>query len=449
MNSFWTTLIEINLILSVVYTGYIILLKNLTFFRWTRVYLLGGMLTGLVYPFLKIQRIIPPPAEGFNIVIPDISQVSQVQSYDYSQWIVYTVSATFLLLSLRFLIRFFSLGEIHFASDRAEFNGRKFRNTHQQVNPFSFWKWIYIHRESHSDFEMNQIMAHEYIHTRERHTLDVLVAEICTVVCWYNPLVRLLSKAVKDNLEFLTDAEVLYSGIDKISYQHSLVGISLSGFPQPRHGNHFAFKTLKRRIYMMNKEQSPKSRLMAYILITPLLLALAGLLTVSCQKEALDTIAKAKKSEGIVLERPITAGHDKDQKKTVVEGVALKSAGTVEGIHFEADQKKTVVEGVELKLAGRVEGIHFEAKSMEMDKQGSLTLNSPTLIRTPDPLSEQPLWILDGKPIDKDQISQINANSIESVSVLKDKASTALYGEKGKNGVILIVTKNDTKTSRQ
>lgn len=422
MNTFWTALIEINLILSMVYLGYYLLLRNLTFFRWTRAYLLGGMLLGLIYPFLKTQQVVQPPAESFQIVIPDISLLSQVQRFDYNQWIIYAVSAIFLFLSLRFLVRFFSLGGIHFASAHAEFKGRKFRNTYQRVNPFSFWKWIYIHRNSHSDFEMDQIMAHESIHTRERHTLDVLVAEICTIACWYNPVVKLLSKAVKDNLEFLTDAEVLYSGIDKISYQHSLVGISLSGFPQPRHGNHFAFKTLKKRIYMMNKKQSPKSRLMAYILITPLLLALAGLLTVSCQKEALDTIAKAKESEGIVLERSITAGNDKDPKKAVVEGV-------------------------ELKLAGAVEGIHLEAKSRETDKQGSLL--NPTLIRTSDPLSEQPLLILNGKPIDKDQINQINVNSIESLTVLKDQSSTSLYGEKGKNGVILIVTKNDTKTSRQ
>lgn len=423
MNTFWTTLLEINLILSITYLGYRVLLKNLTFFRWTRVYLLGGMLLGLLYPFLKTQQVVHTPAEGVNIAIPDISQVAQTPGLDYNQWAIYALTALFAGLGLRFLIRFFSLGKIHFASDKAEFNGLAFRNTRRQLNPFSFWKWIYIHRNSHSDFEMKQIIAHEHIHTRQRHTFDVLMAEICTIICWYNPLVKLLSKAVKDNLEFLVDAEVLHSGIDRVSYQHSLVGISLSGFPQPRHGNQFAFKTLKRRIYMMNKNQSPKSRLIAYMLMTPLVLAFAGLLTFSCQKESLDTIAKAKESEGIVWERTVTASYDKEQEKSTIEKV-------------------------ELKTTGAVQGISFEAKSMETDQQGSITLNEPVTLKAVSS-SESPLWILDGEPIEGNTIKEISPNSIESINVLKNASATAIYGEKAKHGVILITTKKGHKGSQQ
>jgi len=417
MNTFWTTLLEINLILSITYLGYRALLKNLTFFRWTRVYLLGGMLLGLLYPFLKTQQVVRTPAEGVTIALPDISQVAQTPAFDYNQWAIYALTVLFAGLGVRFLVRFFSLGKIHFASDKAEFNGLEFRNTRRQLNPFSFWKWIYIHRSSHSDFEMKQIIAHEHIHTRQRHTFDVLIAEICTIICWYNPLVKLLSKAVKDNLEFLVDAEVLHSGIDKVSYQHSLVGISLSGFPQPRHGNQFAFKTLKRRIYMMNKNQSPKSRLIAYMLMTPLVLAFAGLLTFSCQKESLDTMAKAKESEGIAF----TAGNVKEQPAT----------------------EKA------LKTTGAVQGISFEAKSVEGDDQGNLRLNEPIVLKGASSSSESPLLILDGEPIDDNTLKHISPNSIESIHVLKNASATALYGEKAKNGVILITTKTGHKGSRQ
>lgn len=425
MNSFWTTLIEINLILSIVYLGYGIFLKNLTFFRWTRAYLLGGMLLGLVYPFLKIQQVVYTPAEGVNIVIPDISQVSRAQSFDYNQWAVYIVSAIFLLLALRFLTRFFSLGKIHFASHNAEFNGRTFRNTRRQINPFSFWKWIYIHRDSHSDHEMRQIVTHEHIHTRERHTFDVLVTEVCSIICWYNPVVRLLSKAVKDNLEFLTDAEVLCSGIDRISYQHSLVGISLNKFPQPRHGNQFAFKTLKKRIRMMNKEQSPKFRLASYLLLTPLVLGSAALLTFSCQKEAVDTIAKARKSEGIVIEAPV------EQAKA-----PAKTTGTLETVNVFEAKAHTPEEDFK---AGKSEGLIIELPG----NQPGATAN----VRGAEPLKDV-LIVLDGVTVESD-LSKLNPNSIESITVLKDAASRALYGEKAKNGVILITTKTGKAGSRQ
>jgi len=59
---------------------------------------------------------------------------------------------------------------------------------------------------------------------------------------------------------------------------------------------------------------------------------------------------------------------------------------------------------------------------------------------------ENVLYILDGKVATKNDISNINANNIHSINVLKDKAATDKYGDKGKNGVIEIKSK-DTKQS--
>lgn len=418
MNAFWTTLIEINLILSIIYLGYSLLLKNLTFFRWARFYLLGGMLTGLIYPFLKARKVIHTPAEGVNIALPDLTQSSGTATVSWEHQAVYLFSAIFLLLFLRFIFRFFSLGKIHADSQEAEFNGRGFRDTRRQVPPFSFWKWIYIHRKAHSEPEMKQIIAHEYIHTRERHTFDVIVAEICTIICWYNPLVKLLNRCVKDNLEFLVDGEVLNSGIDRVSYQHSLVGISLNSFPGNYPGNQFAFKTLKKRIRMMNKEQSPKFRLAAYLLLTPLVLAFAGLLTFSCQKETLDTLEKAKASEGIAWERSVTASYDEAAKKSQIESVKLKATGTDDSLTFEA-------RGLEIN-----------------DK--TVSLKGPVMLRgTSNTGLRSPLILLDGKEVT--DLNVISPDQIQAISVLKDKSAFEKYGEKGKNGVIEIYSKKSPR----
>lgn len=300
MNTFWLTLIEINLILSVVYLGYILLLKNLTFFRWIRVYLFGGMLLGLVYPFLKSQKVVTTPPQSVSVSIPDFSVVNS--SFDYGLWAVYGVSTVFIVLFLRFMVRFLSLRKIHSHSEKASFNGTEYRDTIAPTNPFSFWKWIYIHRISHSDPEMRQILSHEQIHVQERHSLDVILAEICSIICWYNPLIKLLSRAVKDNLEFLVDADLVQSGIDRVSYQHSLVGVSLSGLPSTAYGNEFAFKTLKRRIKMMNTERSSKLRLSSFIILTPILLGIAGWFTFSCQRTDYEVKDEMEYSTRVSLE---------------------------------------------------------------------------------------------------------------------------------------------------
>jgi TonB-dependent SusC/RagA subfamily outer membrane receptor len=447
MNTFWTTLIEINLILSIVYLGYVLFLKNLTFFRWTRFYLLGGMLTGLIYPFLKTQEVVITPAESVNIVIPNLATVSsQTQSLDYGQWAIYAYFVLFAALLIRFGLRFFSLGKIHSDSSESEFNGLAYRNTNARINPFSFWKWIYIHRPNHSEKEMNQILKHEYIHTSQRHSLDVILVEICLMVCWYNPLIKLLNKSVKDNLEYLVDAEVLNSGTDKISYQHSLVGVSMNGFPSIYPGNQFAFKTLKRRIKMMNQTKSSRYRLLSFMFLTPLVLAAASLLTFSCQKETLDTLKSAEKGEGISL-----IGKGKVEIGELKIGEILPKADSLDddkkNIEFERTitaevnpvTGKSEVTNVKLDiLENEIPKFRFEASSVEFN-ENVMKLNGPVTIKGNSRGLESPLYILDGK--ETSGLDHIEPKDIESISVLKDKSATALYGDKGKNGVILIITK--------
>ena len=55
-----------------------------------------------------------------------------------------------------------------------------------------------------------------------------------------------------------------------------------------------------------------------------------------------------------------------------------------------------------------------------------------------------PLYILDGKIIDEDKMKKLNPDSIERIEVLKDAAATALYGSRGRSGVIIIISKKQT-----
>jgi TonB family protein len=64
-----------------------------------------------------------------------------------------------------------------------------------------------------------------------------------------------------------------------------------------------------------------------------------------------------------------------------------------------------------------------------------------------DPNKLQPLYVVDGKEITREDINKVNPNDIESISVLKDSSATAKYGDKGKNGVIEITTKKGKKAT--
>src|SRR5690606_29125998 len=53
----------------------------------------------------------------------------------------------------------------------------------------------------------------------------------------------------------------------------------------------------------------------------------------------------------------------------------------------------------------------------------------------------EPLYVIDGVPLTVDNFRSLNPNDIESVSVLKDAGATAIYGNRGANGVIIVTTK--------
>lgn len=56
---------------------------------------------------------------------------------------------------------------------------------------------------------------------------------------------------------------------------------------------------------------------------------------------------------------------------------------------------------------------------------------------------DAPLYIIDGKVVDKDDLNDINPNQIDSVEVLKDQTAITMYGKEGENGVIIIKTKKN------
>lgn len=115
-------------------------------------------------------------------------------------------------------------------------------------------------------------MAHEQVHVLQKHTLDNLWVEILFIINWFNPFVWLLRKAVKENLEYIADAQVLEHGINKQQYQYLLLHVS--GIHQAGPTNAFNLSSLKNRIKMMNKTKTAKVQLLKFIFLLPLMVVL-------------------------------------------------------------------------------------------------------------------------------------------------------------------------------
>ncbi len=88
-------------------------------------------------------------------------------------------------------------------------------------------------------------------------------------------------------------------------------------------------------------------------------------------------------------------------------------------------------------LQGQVAGLNITTSTGQPGGNSTINLRGISSING----NTEPLFIIDGAPVDEDNFRSLNPNDIESLSVLKDAGATAIYGNRGANGVIIIKTK--------
>lgn len=418
MEALLTYIIQVNLLLALIFLGYQFLLKNLTFYRLNRIYFLFGSLYAFVYPFLDIKswfaKSITIP-QGIIMEYFPILEESKVEAFYLGDLLVYLVAIGGLVLLTKLLIQLGSLLRIHWHSKPSQWRDFIFRNVLFPITPFSFFNKIYLHKEQHQDLELYDIFKHEQVHVRGHHSIDVLWFEIVLLCCWFNPFVWYMRKAVRQNLEFLTDQQVLDKGVDRQTYQYSLLNVTKQG-ASVGISNQFNFKTLKKRIMMMNKKRSSKLQLGKYVFLLPILI-IAGITFTVNQAEA-------------KIEKVVVKLNETDLNQQIKEVIIQQP-------------KKDTTDLDSIRNIDTKEYADYVQAGSGPNQTGNRikSVNITRLIHA-DP-NKRPLVILDGERMPKNfNIAVVNPNSIKSLDILKG-AEGNKYGEEGKHGVFIIETKKD------
>lgn len=224
MPALFLYLFKVNVALVLFCLAYRFLLRPLTFYLLNRFFLVFGIVFSLAYPFVDVSRVLRQNQElngRFAAIALDWEAVelpAHAQLSAFWQFLIIFFWAGVLLMICRLLSQLFSLYQIHRHSSSASYHGFYYRQVKESVNPFSFWQTVYLNPTQHQSKQLISILRHEHIHVRHWHTLDVLLGEVNTIVCWFNPAAWLLKQAVKENLEFLTDQEMLQSGVNSQAY---------------------------------------------------------------------------------------------------------------------------------------------------------------------------------------------------------------------------------------
>jgi TonB-linked SusC/RagA family outer membrane protein len=133
------------------------------------------------------------------------------------------------------------------------------------------------------------------------------------------------------------------------------------------------------------------------------------------------------KSDSELLEEVIVVAYG-----TATKGAFTGSAGVIKADKIEARQ----VSNVSNALSGAIAGVQVLSNNGQPGTSAKIRIRGVGSINA----GMDPLYVVDGVPFDGD-LSSLNTQDIESMTVLKDAASTALYGARGANGIIMITTK--------
>lgn len=467
-------ILKLNICLGVVYLFYQLFLRKLTFYNWNRWYLLGYTALSFIIPLIDIMPSLQKRDLQSTVVMQWIPVINFVPPTDrgffetltYWDWSVAVLVAGILVLLVRFLIRFYSFKKMKSRAQLLSDDQTKIYQLDEHVTPFSFGNSIFINMEMHHGEELEEIIRHEFVHVRQRHTIDILWCELLCTLNWFNPFVWLLRHNVKQNLEFIADNKVLQNGFNKKEYQYLL--LKVLGSRQFAFTNHFNFSSLKKRIIMMNTIKSAKVHLIKFMFLLPVV----AILLLSFRKEVIKRENQQRTVSEALTENssPDTRGTDGiikgdasgSKKDTVPTDKKQMPVILLRGVKDAEKQPLIVLDGVEKEKGFNMNQIAAEdierisilkdaaATSLYGDKAANGVVNITTKGAASSTIGvrgaktfdgKAPLYIVDGKPVESSEFRDINPNRIKSVSVLKDAAATSLYGPEGENGVILIVTK--------
>lgn len=306
MESFIFYFAKTSALLAIFFLAYYFLLRKETFFTANRWFLLAGIATSLFLPKVILVKTVwveptvaahytpietakapiafeaipnageelasPSFTEAENSVITTEPLMVEEPAFEIN-WL-YVVIGVYLIGMLFFLAKFIrdfrALRKI-IRNQEVKLNGGfKFLDTDKIQSPFSFFKYIVYNSKRFRKEELENILEHEKVHSSQMHSVDMIISQLFCVIFWFNPFAWLHKKAIAQNLEFIADSIALKAVPDRIIYQKTLLKVSAPHQCIPI-TNHFFQSLIKKRIVMLNTDQSKKRNSWKYAIILPLL----------------------------------------------------------------------------------------------------------------------------------------------------------------------------------
>ena len=397
---------------------YWIALRDKKFHYYNRFYLLSASVISLVAPFLNFNWftmeepvLIFRSTKLIQFVLPTTTGNSGI-TLDWADYTLVTAGIITIALLGLLLLHILKVQLLKRKSEVTQMDGFDFINTNEDNAPFSFlnnlfWKQSISLQEEGGQ----QIFKHEITHIQQKHTWDRIYCQIVASIFWMNPFNWVIQKELVAIHEFIADEEAVGS---------SNVEAFAKMLLQTHYGNHFLnpthqffYSSIKRRLTMLTKSTNTKYSYLRRVMVLPILIATVCL--VSIKVNASEKIEKTAKSIQNTIDL-LVSDTTKPKKITPPTPPTPPNPSQAKPDYY--------INGAKIEFKGDIDTAVGNKKT--------------------------PLYVLDGVPLKTAiEVSKLNEEEFESISVLKNPSSISLYGNEGKNGVILITTKTGLKGNLQ
>ena len=478
----------------VLLAAYTILLERKAAFRWCRAYLLLSTAAAAVIPLLripvwpgKVLTAVPAVTAGewetAAEILPD--EAGTAFGPELLAGAFYLLGAAFLFALAAWQI--LRIRRLRHDAEISRQEGFTLIRTPRRIASFSFFGSVYVW-QGIAERDLPPILAHETSHIRHRHSYERLAMECLKIALWWNPFVWIAARRLTEVEEFEADSDVLAGGYDMERYMHVLLQ-QLFGY-SPEIANGLRNSLTKKRFKMMTTTTRSRHTLLRLAGTLP---AVIGLLcafsftsraaifvlpeqtadpapaastpaadTPHTAPAAAETPAPAaaaqqpETTDEVISVRVILKGADKTITNEGTSGILVKEVNGDRGSVTDAQG----IARLRVPAGTVLEALYpdYHTSTLVTDKRNSYLMilvpeseaaqSQPTLhlmTRDEDGVQQRPLYLVDG--VEYPAINLLDATRIESVTILKDRQALDVYGERGRNGVVLITTRNAEPSS--
>ena len=268
---------------------YDLFLKKETFFQWNRAYLLGTFALSLILPWVKIQALqttMPPELETTTVFLTQLNGVvlgpgvEETSMLDRISWPYVVLCMGSILAFIWFVYKLVQIRRLRSKSVVENYKEFTKITVPKSTSAFSFFRDIFMGEEIKKDKEAN-ILAHELVHVKQWHTLDLVFFELARIVFWFNPLVYIYQNRLAELHEFIADEKAVKQ--NKAAHFEMLLSEAFHTQSISFVNQFFNKSLIKKRIVMLQKKKSKAIWQLKYVLLLPLVLGM--LVYTSCENK--------------------------------------------------------------------------------------------------------------------------------------------------------------------